>query len=54
MVIDMHASGVTVRPLKMPNGNSDFNEIFFDDVFVPDADVVGPVDAAWTVARDAR
>ncbi len=51
MVIDMHAPGVTIRPLKMPNGNSDFNEIFFDDVFVPDADVVGPVDAGWTVAR---
>jgi 3-oxochol-4-en-24-oyl-CoA dehydrogenase len=51
MVIDMHAPGVTVRPLKMPNGNSEFNEIFFDDVFVPDADVVGPVDAGWTVAR---
>jgi 3-oxochol-4-en-24-oyl-CoA dehydrogenase len=51
MVIDMHAPGVTVRPLKMPNGNSEFNEIFFDDVFVPDADVVGPVDGGWTVAR---
>jgi 3-oxochol-4-en-24-oyl-CoA dehydrogenase len=51
MVIDMHAPGVTVRPLKMPNGNSEFNEIFFDDVFVPDADVVGPIDAGWTVAR---
>jgi 3-oxochol-4-en-24-oyl-CoA dehydrogenase len=51
MVIDMHAPGVTIRPLKMPTGNSDFNEVFFDDVFVPDADVVGPVDAGWTVAR---
>ncbi len=51
MVIGMHAPGVTVRPLKMPSGNSDFNEVFFDDVFVPDADVVGPVDAGWTVAR---
>jgi 3-oxochol-4-en-24-oyl-CoA dehydrogenase len=51
MVIDMHAPGVTVRPLKMPNGSSDFNEIFFDDVFVPDSDVVGPVDGGWTVAR---
>ncbi len=51
MVIDMHAPGVTVRPLKMPTGNSDFNEVFFDDVFVPDADVVGPVDGGWTVAR---
>jgi 3-oxochol-4-en-24-oyl-CoA dehydrogenase len=51
MVIDMHAPGITIRPLKMPTGNSDFNEVFFDDVFVPDADVVGPVDAGWTVAR---
>jgi 3-oxochol-4-en-24-oyl-CoA dehydrogenase len=51
MVIDMHAPGVTVRPLKMPTGTSNFNEVFFDDVFVPDADVVGPVDAGWTVAR---
>jgi alkylation response protein AidB-like acyl-CoA dehydrogenase len=51
MVIDMHASGVTVRPLRMPTGHSDFNEVFFDDVFVPDADVVGPVDGGWTVAR---
>ena len=51
MVIDMHAPGVTVRPLKMPTGNSDFNEVFFDGVFVPDANVVGPVDGGWTVAR---
>jgi 3-oxochol-4-en-24-oyl-CoA dehydrogenase len=51
LVIDMHSPGITIRPLKMPNGNSDFNEVFLDDVFVPDADVVGPVDAGWTVAR---
>jgi alkylation response protein AidB-like acyl-CoA dehydrogenase len=51
MVIDMRAEGVEVRPLKMPTGNSEFNEVFFDDVFVPDDDVVGPVDGGWTVAR---
>ena len=51
MVIDMHADGVEVRPLKMPTGNSEFNEVFFNDVFVPDDDVVGPVDGGWTVAR---
>src|SRR5580658_4338954 len=51
MVIDMKAPGVTIRPLKMPNGDSNFNEVFFDDVFVPDSDVVGPVDGGWTVAR---
>ena len=51
MVIDMHAEGVEVRPLKMTTGNSEFNEVFFSDVFVPDDDVVGPVDGGWTVAR---
>jgi alkylation response protein AidB-like acyl-CoA dehydrogenase len=51
MVIDMHAPGVEVRPIKMPTGNSEFNEVFFTDVFVPDDDVVGPVNAGWTVAR---
>jgi alkylation response protein AidB-like acyl-CoA dehydrogenase len=51
MVLDMHAEGVEVRPLKMPMGTSEFNEVFFDDVFVPDDDVVGPVDGGWTVAR---
>jgi 3-oxochol-4-en-24-oyl-CoA dehydrogenase len=51
MAIDMHAEGVEVRPLKMTSGNSEFNEVFFNDVFVPDDDVVGPVDGGWTVAR---
>ena len=51
MVIDMHAEGVEVRPLKMVTGQSEFNEVFFNDVFVPDDDVVGPVNGGWTVAR---
>ncbi len=51
MVIDMHAEGVEVRPLRMVTGHSEFNEVFFNDVFVPDDDVVGPVDGGWTVAR---
>jgi alkylation response protein AidB-like acyl-CoA dehydrogenase len=51
MAIDMHAEGVEVRPLKMANGGAEFNEVFFNDVFVPDDDVVGPVDGGWTVAR---
>ncbi|HET8620682.1 MAG TPA: acyl-CoA dehydrogenase [Acidimicrobiales bacterium] len=51
MVIDMHAPGVEVRPLRMTSGGSEFNEVFFNDVFVPDDDVVGPVDGGWTVAR---
>jgi alkylation response protein AidB-like acyl-CoA dehydrogenase len=51
MAIDMHADGVEVRPLKMTTGMSGFNEVFFTDVFVPDDDVVGPVDGGWRVAR---
>jgi alkylation response protein AidB-like acyl-CoA dehydrogenase len=51
MVIDMRAPGVEVRPLKMTMGISMFNEVFFTDVFVPDDDVVGPIDGGWTVAR---
>ncbi len=51
MVIDLHAPGVEVRPLKMVTGQSEFNEVFFNDVFVPDDDVVGPVNGGWTVAR---
>src|SRR6185436_12276517 len=51
MVIDMHAEGVEVRPLRQVTGHSHFNEVFFDNVFVPDDDVVGPVDQGWTVAR---
>src|SRR5581483_9140918 len=51
MVIDMEGDGVEVRPLRMITGNSDFNEVFFNDVFVPDDDVVGPIDGGWTVAR---
>jgi 3-oxochol-4-en-24-oyl-CoA dehydrogenase len=51
MVIDMRAPGVEVRPLKMVTGHSEFNEVFFNDVFVPDDDVVGPINGGWTVAR---
>jgi alkylation response protein AidB-like acyl-CoA dehydrogenase len=47
----MHAKGVEVRPLREASGHSMFNEVFFTDVFVPDEDVVGPVNGGWTVAR---
>jgi alkylation response protein AidB-like acyl-CoA dehydrogenase len=51
VVVDLHAPGVTVRPLREITGEAVFNEVFFDDVFVPDEDVVGAVDNGWTVAR---
>ncbi|BBY07725.1 acyl-CoA dehydrogenase [Mycobacterium noviomagense] len=51
MIIDMKSPGVEVRPLRQITGGSEFNEVFFNDVFVPDEDVVGEPNAGWTVAR---
>ena len=49
-LIDMHAPGVTVRPLRQMTGDAAFNEVFFDDVVVPDADRLGDVGEGWTIA----
>ncbi len=51
MAIDLNGTGVTIRPLRSISGHSGFNEVFFDNVFVPDDDVVGPVNGGWSVAR---
>jgi alkylation response protein AidB-like acyl-CoA dehydrogenase len=49
-MVDMHAPGVEVRPLRQMTGGSSFNEVFFDDVQVPDAWRLGDVDDGWNVA----
>jgi alkylation response protein AidB-like acyl-CoA dehydrogenase len=49
-VVDMHAPGVTVRPLKQLGGQSEFNEVFFDDVHIPDAERLGEPGEGWRVA----
>ena len=49
-VVDMHAPGVTVRPLRQITGGADFNEVFFDDVRVPDDQRIGDVNDGWRVA----
>ena len=51
VIVDMKAPEVEVRPLRQITGGSDFNEVFFNDLFVPDEDVVGPPNSGWTVAR---
>ena len=51
LLVDMHAPGVEVRPLVEMTGGNHFNEVFFSDVRVPDADRVGPVGGGWGVAR---
>ncbi|MGB8403206.1 MAG: acyl-CoA dehydrogenase [Mycobacterium sp.] len=51
VIIDMAHPGVEVRPLRQITGGSEFNEVFFSDVFVPDSDVVGAPNDGWKVAR---
>jgi alkylation response protein AidB-like acyl-CoA dehydrogenase len=49
-VVDMKAPGVTVRPLRQMSGGADFNEVFFDDVSIPDTERLGEVGDGWRVA----
>ena len=49
LLVDMKAPGVTVRPLKQITGDSEFNEIFFEDVRVPKENLLGPVNMGWQV-----
>ncbi|MEV0335682.1 acyl-CoA dehydrogenase [Nocardia sp. NPDC050717] len=50
-VLDMSSPGITVRPLREMTGSALFNEVFLDEVFIPDENVVGAVDDGWHVAR---
>ena len=51
LVVDMHAPGVEVRPLRQITDETEFNEVFFTDVFVPDDHLVGPRDEGWRIAN---
>lgn len=50
-LIDMTSPGLVVRPLREITGDELFNEVFLDDVFVPDEMVVGEVNQGWRLAR---
>jgi alkylation response protein AidB-like acyl-CoA dehydrogenase len=50
-LVDMTSPGVQVRPLREMTGDALFNEVFLDEVFVPDDLVVGGVNQGWRVAR---
>jgi len=53
LVADMRSPGVTWRPLVQISGLSEFNEVFLDQVRVPVADTLGPVNGGWPLVRTA-
>jgi len=50
LLVNMHTEGVTVRPLKQMTGESGFNEVFFSNVRVPVANVLGEINKGWHTA----
>jgi alkylation response protein AidB-like acyl-CoA dehydrogenase len=51
LAIPMTAAGVEVRPLRQITGESEFNEVFLDDVEVPVENLIGPENEGWAVAN---
>lgn len=49
-IVDMHAPGVQIRPLRQMTGGTSFNEVFFNEVRVPDDHRLGDVNNGWNVA----
>jgi alkylation response protein AidB-like acyl-CoA dehydrogenase len=48
--VDMHTPGISVRPIEMINGESEFAEVFFDDVEIPADRILGEPNGGWAVA----
>jgi len=49
-VVDMHAPGVEVRPLRQMTGDAEFNEVYFTDVRIPDEERLGEIGDGWRVS----
>jgi alkylation response protein AidB-like acyl-CoA dehydrogenase len=50
LLVDLRTPGITVRPVERLDGDEGFAEVFFDDAFVPDTDVLGDPNRGWEVA----
>jgi alkylation response protein AidB-like acyl-CoA dehydrogenase len=53
LMFDLGADGVSIRPITQLDGEAGFAEIFLDDVFVPDADVIGEPGDGWRIAMSS-
>ncbi len=53
LLTDMHSEGISVRPLRQMSGDSGFNEVFFSNVRVPAAQILGEVNKGWTTGITA-
>ena len=51
LLIDMRSAGVTVRPIRTIDGDTEINEVFLDGVRVPEANLVGELNRGWTCAK---
>jgi alkylation response protein AidB-like acyl-CoA dehydrogenase len=50
LLVDMRSEGVSLQPIRQMTGGSEFDEVFFDEVHVPKANLVGPLHGGWGVA----
>jgi alkylation response protein AidB-like acyl-CoA dehydrogenase len=53
LLVDMKSPGITVRPLRQIGGQADFNEVFFEDVRVPRANLLGELHNGWSIVTAA-
>jgi len=51
LLVDLHSPGIDIRPIRQIAGSAEFSEVFFSDVRVPLANVVGPMHQGWRVAN---